>query len=108
MQEVATIKSRMTDIEAGRKTAWGKDQRPSDGYPNILDDAVPDGADESDNVLVRSHGDKPEFAFTPKDHVDLGENLGMMDFTAGAKLSGARFVVLKNGLARLERALVYA
>ena len=105
MQEVATIKSRMTDIEAEEKLLGEKINDLLMGIPNILDDAVPDGADESDNVLVRSHGDKPEFAFTPKDHVDLGENLGMMDFTAGAKLSGARFVVLKNGLARLERAL---
>ena len=105
MQEVATIKSRMTDIEAEEKLLGEKINDLLMGIPNILDEAVPDGADESDNVLVRSHGDKPEFAFTPRDHVDLGENLGMMDFTAGAKLSGARFVVLKNGLARLERAL---
>ena len=96
MQEVASIKSRMTDIEAEEKLLGEKITDLLMGIPNILDDAVPDRADERDNELVRSHGNKPEFTFTPKDHVDLGENLGMMDFTAGAKLSGARFVCSKT------------
>ncbi len=73
--------------------------------PNILDDIVPDGADEEENELLRSVGEKPVFSFTPRDHVDIGEGLGQMDFAAGAKLSGARFVVLQGQLARLERAL---
>ena len=73
--------------------------------PNILDDAVPDGADEQENELLRSVGEKPVFSFTPRDHVDIGEGLGQMDFAAAAKLSGARFVVLQGQLARLERAL---
>ncbi|MGC6485834.1 MAG: serine--tRNA ligase [Candidatus Puniceispirillales bacterium] len=105
MEEVAGIKTRMATIEAEEKSLADAITDHLMGLPNILDDAVPDAADEDDNVLVRSHGDKPSFDFTPKDHVDLGESLGMMDFAAGAKLSGARFVVLKNGLARLERAL---
>lgn len=105
MEEVAGIKTRMATIEAEEKSLADAITDHLMGLPNILDDAVPDGADENDNVLVRSHGDKPAFDFTPKDHVDLGESLGMMDFAAGAKLAGARFVVLKNGLARLERAL---
>jgi seryl-tRNA synthetase len=66
---------------------------------------VPDGADEEDNQLLRSWGEKPAFDFTPQDHVAIGEGLGQMDFAAGAKLSGARFVVLRGQLARLERAL---
>lgn len=105
MQEVAGIKSRLADIESEEKSLGDAINDHLMGLPNILDAEVPDGADESDNQLVRSHGDKPGFDFTPKDHVDLGEGLGMMDFAAGAKLSGSRFVVLKSGLARLERAL---
>ncbi|MHA1538976.1 MAG: serine--tRNA ligase [Alphaproteobacteria bacterium] len=73
--------------------------------PNIMDAEVPDGEDEDQNVECRVIGDKPSFSFTPKEHYELGENLGMMSFEAAAKLSGARFVVLKDKLARLERAL---
>ncbi len=73
--------------------------------PNLLDDAVPDGADEDGNELIRTHGTIPSFAFTPRDHVEIGEGLGQMDFALGAKVSGARFVVLRNQLARLDRAL---
>ena len=73
--------------------------------PNILDETVPDGADEADNALVRTVGDIPKFDFVPKDHVVIGEGLGQMDFALGAKLAGARFVVLSGHLARLERAL---
>ncbi len=75
------------------------------GLPNLLDDSVPDGQDESDNVEVRRVGEIPEIDFTPKDHVDLGEALGMLDFEAAAKISGARFSVLRSDLARLHRTL---
>ena len=73
--------------------------------PNLLDDSVPDGDDEDQNQLIRTIGDVPSFHFTPKDHVALGEGLGLMDFALGAKLAGARFVVLSGQLARLERSL---
>jgi seryl-tRNA synthetase len=73
--------------------------------PNIPAEDVPDGADAAHNVLVRTHGTPPAFAFPAKDHVALGEALGMMDFARASKLSGARFVVLSRDLARLERAL---
>jgi len=73
--------------------------------PNILDDDVPEGADEDANVEVATHGDPRSFNFEPKEHFELGEQLGMMDFDAAAKLSGSRFVVLRQGLARLSRAL---
>ena len=66
---------------------------------------MPEGADEHGNVEYRRHGEKPELAFAPKQHFELGEALGMMDFEAAARMSGARFVVLKGALARLERAL---
>jgi seryl-tRNA synthetase len=73
--------------------------------PNLPADDVPDGADESDNVEIRTWGDKPELDFTPKEHFDLGEALGCMDFETAAKMSGARFVLLTGALARMERAL---
>src|SRR5207302_935128 len=68
-------------------------------------DEVPDGADESGNVEHHRFGAMRNYAFTPKQHFDLGEALRQMDFETAAKLSGARFVVLKSGLARMERAL---
>ena len=73
--------------------------------PNIPAEGVPVGSDETGNVKVREHGAKPVLAFKPKEHFDLGEKLGLMDFERAAKMSGARFVVLKGQLARLERAL---
>ena len=73
--------------------------------PNLLDESVPDGDDEDQNELIRTIGEVPSFHFTPKDHVALGEGLGLMDFALGAKLAGARFVVLSGQLAQLERAL---
>lgn len=73
--------------------------------PNIPADDVPQGSDEHSNAQVRIIGEKPQLDFAPKQHFELGEQLGMMDFEAAAKLSGARFVVLKSQLARLERAL---
>ncbi|MFM7419097.1 MAG: serine--tRNA ligase, partial [Alphaproteobacteria bacterium] len=73
--------------------------------PNILDAEVPDGRDESANLVQHQHGTPPDFPFTPKQHFELGEALGLMDFATAAKLSGARFTVLKGALARLERAL---
>src|ERR1700719_550612 len=74
------------------------------GLPNILDDSVPEGRDESANVEVRRFGMPREFTFEPKDHVALGERLGM-DFEAAGRISGARFVVLTGMLAKLHRAL---
>ncbi|MBY0354241.1 MAG: serine--tRNA ligase [Rickettsiales bacterium] len=73
--------------------------------PNLLAADVPDGADESANVELKRVGRAPEFAFAPKEHFDLGEALGLMDFETAAKMSGARFVVLRGALARMERAL---
>jgi seryl-tRNA synthetase len=75
------------------------------GIPNLPEEGVPVGEDEEANEEVRGWGEPREFTFTPKDHTDLGEALGWLDFDAAAKISGARFAVLKGGLARLERAL---
>lgn len=76
------------------------------GVPNILDDAVPPGKTDEDNVEVSRWGELPEFDFAPKDHVDLGLSLQSMDFEAGAKLASARFVTLQGELAGLHRALI--
>ncbi|OAG72851.1 seryl-tRNA synthetase [Gluconobacter japonicus] len=73
--------------------------------PNQLDPSVPDGKSEDENVVVHYRGEKREFTFEPKQHFELGEALGLMDFPTAAKLSGTRFVVLRGALARLERAL---
>ncbi len=75
------------------------------GLPNVLDPDVPDGPDEAANVVVSQHGEPRDLGFQPKQHFELGEALGMMDFGAAAKIAGARFVVLRGPLARLERAL---
>ncbi len=73
--------------------------------PNILDDAVPAGKSEEDNVEISRWGDLPDFSFEPKDHVDLGTNKGL-DFELAAKVASARFAVLKGSLARLQRAII--
>jgi seryl-tRNA synthetase len=73
--------------------------------PNILDPDVPDGRDEADNVVLHQDGEPPRPNFAPKQHFELGEALGLMDFAAATKLAGARFTVLRGALARLERAL---
>ena len=76
------------------------------GMPNVPHDSVPDGLNEEANVEVRRWGEPKVFDFEPKDHVDLGAPHGWMDFEAGAKLSGSRFVVLRGAMARLHRALI--
>ncbi len=73
--------------------------------PNLPRDDVPVGADEKANLEVRKVGAPPKFDFKPKQHFEIGEALGLMDFDTAAKISGARFVVLKGALSRLERAI---
>jgi seryl-tRNA synthetase len=74
--------------------------------PNLLQDDVPDGKSEDDNVEVRSWGTPTELGFEAKDHIELGENLGMLDFEVASKISGSRFVVMRGALARMQRALI--
>lgn len=105
MAEVADLKTQLQEHEAQDRDIGEALTTMLSGLPNIPAEDVPDGASEDDNVEVRTWGNRPAFDFTPKDHVDLGENLGLMDFEAAARMSGARFVVLKGALARLERAL---
>jgi seryl-tRNA synthetase len=73
--------------------------------PNTLDDAVPDGADETGNMVMKQWAGPRDFGFKPRQHFELGEALGLMDFAGAAKLAGSRFTILRGGLARLERAL---
>lgn len=105
IDEVAQIKAQAPAKEAEEAELAAQLNTHLMSLPNILDESVPQGNDEDDNALMREVGVKPSFDFTPKDHVTLGENLGQMDFATAANLSGARFVLLKGQLARLERAL---
>jgi len=105
IREVAEIKTFVQVGEDEERRLTAEFESALSGIPNQPFADVPDGVDETENVEVRKIGDIPQFSFTPKQHFEIGEDLGMMDFEAAAKLSGARFVVLKGALARLERAL---
>jgi seryl-tRNA synthetase len=105
MAEVAELKTTMPELEAATKAADAELETALAAIPNLPLDEVPDGVDEHGNVQHHVFGAVRTYAFAPKPHDDLGEALGLMDFEAAAKLSGARFVVLKKGLARLERAI---
>jgi seryl-tRNA synthetase len=105
MAEVTELKTTMPQLEAEAKAADEELARELAAIPNLPLDEVPDGLDEHSNVVRHHFGAVRNYAFTPKPHDDLGGALGFMDFETAAKLSGARFVVLKKGLARLERAI---
>src|SRR3954463_3887381 len=105
MAEVAELKTTMPQLEAAAKAADEELTKELAAIPNLPFDEVPDGVDEHGNLQHHVFGSKRNYSFTPKLHDDLGTALGYMDFEAAAKLSGARFVVLKKGLARLERAI---
>jgi seryl-tRNA synthetase len=105
MAEVAELKTTMPEMEAAAKAADEELKKALAEIPNLPLDEVPEGTDEHGNVQHHIFGKKRDYAFTPKAHDDLGGALGDMDFEAAARLSGARFVVLKRGLARLERAI---
>ncbi|MCG8562529.1 MAG: serine--tRNA ligase, partial [Hyphomicrobiales bacterium] len=105
MDETADLKER---IQKGEDEERRLDEALKEllaGVPNMPFDDVPVGPDESANELVRSWGKVPSFPFAPKQHFEIGEALGLMDFETAAKLSGSRFVVLRAALARMERAL---
>ncbi|MGA0564107.1 serine--tRNA ligase [Ancylobacter sp. VNQ12] len=105
MAEVGKLKTDIPALDADVKATETALNDKLAAIPNVPLDIVPDGADEHDNVEIAKAGVKPDMAFVPKQHFELGEALGQMDFEAAAKLSGARFVVLKGKLARLERAI---
>ncbi|HZP75214.1 MAG TPA: serine--tRNA ligase [Pseudolabrys sp.] len=105
MAEVGELKAAIPAMEAQEKEASAALDKELAQIPNTPFDEVPDGADANGNVEHHKFGARRDYAFKPKQHFELGEALGMMDFELAAKLSGARFVVLQKGLARLERAL---
>jgi len=105
MAEVGELKTIMPQLERAAKAANGELAAALAAVPNLPLDEVPDGVDEHGNVVRHYFGAVRNYAFVPKPHFDLGDALGQMDFETAAKLSGARFVVLKKSLARLERAI---
>src|SRR4030088_70990 len=105
MAEVAELKTTMPELEAATKAADEELAKELAAIPNLPLDEVPEGVDEHGNVQRHVFGAARTYGFAPKPHDDLGGALGFMDFETAAKLSGARFVVLKKGLARLERAI---
>ena len=102
---VGAMKDRLGELEAEQKGAEDALTAALEVIPNLPFEDVPVGKDEAANIELRRVGDRPAFAFEPKQHFDLGEALGEMDFDTAASLSGARFVLLSGRLARLERAL---
>lgn len=104
--EVNTLKEQIADLDQRRDAAEVRIRDLLASLPNIPDESVPVGKDDSENVEVRRWGTKPEFTFTPKDHVDLGTALGLLDLERASKISGARFAILNGPGARLSRALV--
>ena len=105
MEEVGKLKSSLPSLEADAKALDEELQAALAAIPNLPLPDVPDGVDEHGNIERHVFGNRRNYAFTPRPHEDLGSALGLMDFETAAKLSGARFVVLKKGLARLERAI---
>lgn len=105
MAEVASLKDQMAVAETEEKKLSDALEAELSRLPNMPADDVPDGKDETANTVVRTVGQLRNFSFTPREHDELGSQLGLMDFETAAKISGARFVVLKGALARLERAL---
>jgi seryl-tRNA synthetase len=103
---VAGLKDQISELDQRRAETETRMREMLSTLPNIPDASVPVGADESDNVEVRRWGTPPEFAFEPKDHVDLGVALGILDLERATKIASSRFAILNGAGARLERALI--
>lgn len=104
--EVNQLKDKIAELDEIRDAAEKRMRELLVGLPNLPHDSVPVGRSEEDNVEVRRWGSKPEFSFTPKDHVDLGTSLNILDLERAAKIASARFAILNGAGARLERALI--
>ncbi len=105
LAEVSSLGDKLKALETQLETLQAQLKDEYMGIPNVPDASVPDGGGEVDNVLVRTWGEPKQVDFEIKDHLDIGEGLGMLDFEAAAKLSGSRFSVMRGPLARLHRAL---
>jgi seryl-tRNA synthetase len=104
----AEVAAKRAEMEALEKKVSALDKAIFDtlaALPNVLDADVPEGADESANVVLKQVGEPKDLGFAPRQHFELGEALGMMDFETASKMAGSRFTILRGGLARLERAL---
>lgn len=104
--EVAGLKEKQSELEKLRDEAETKMRQLLAGLPNVPHESVPVGVDETANVQIRRVGEPREFDFEPKDHVDLGESLGILDLERATKITGSRFAILNGAGARLERALI--
>jgi seryl-tRNA synthetase len=105
-REVGELKERITKLDGAREEAEARMRELLSTLPNIPHESVPVGPDETANMEVRRFGAAPEFDFEPKDHVDLGTTLGILDFERASKIAGARFSILNGAGARLNRALI--
>ncbi len=105
LAEVSDMSERLKACETDLEDVQTKINEIVLGIPNIPHESVPQGKSEDDNQEIRRWGEKPEFDFEPKDHVDLGGNLGQMDFETAAKITQSRFVVMQGQIAQLHRAL---
>lgn len=103
--EGSALRTAMEALEAEVPQLEQAAREMMSALPNIMDPDVPDGRDEADNTVIKTFGDIKTFPFPPKQHFEIGEALGQMDFSAAAKIAGSRFTILRGGLARLERAL---
>ncbi len=105
ISDVGELKVKIQNAEEKERRLTGELNQMLSELPNAPLDDVPFGQDETANVVIRTEGEIPDFSFEPRQHFEIGEGLGLMDFETAAKLSGARFVVLRGALARMERAL---
>jgi len=105
-EQIGALKAKKQELEDSVREIETSMQNIAMGIPNLPDENVPIGADENENVVLSTIGHKPTFSFQPKEHWELGENNGMIDFTRGVKLAKSRFAALKGIGARLERALI--
>ena len=105
LSQVGQINKKLKDSEQSLNDLSRQTRELSLEIPNILNESVPQGTSEDQNLVIRSWGEVPKFDFEPKDHSELGENTGGIDFESAAKISGSRFVVMKDGYAKLHRAL---
>lgn len=103
--EGSALRTAMEALEAEVPQLEQAAREMMSALPNIMDPDVPDGRDEADNTVIKTFGDIKTFPFPPKQHFEIGEALGQMDFSAAAKIAGSRFTILRGALARLERAL---
>jgi seryl-tRNA synthetase len=106
LDEVADLGEKLKKAENDLAELQGEIDAIVMGIPNLLNESVPDGKSEDDNIEIRRWGEPTQFDFEVRDHVDLGANNGWMDFEAATKLTGSRFVVMRAGMARLHRALI--